>query len=90
MTGKFFFPSPRRQHFLEKFLGALSNILKCPWKPLPPTPNAQSDASSYAPGRKRFLNSSERLFHNFAPFLRYSVLGLGKYSLVEEPRKLKY
>jgi hypothetical protein len=75
MTGKFF----------------LKNFPKVPLEAgAPPPPNAQSDASSYAPGRKRFLNSSERLFHNFAPFLRYSVLGLGKYSLVEEPRKLKY
>jgi hypothetical protein len=43
MTGKFFFraqtlspPPPPRKHFREKFLGALFNVLKCPWKPVPP------------------------------------------------------
>jgi hypothetical protein len=42
MTGTFFFraqtlpPPPPRKHFRGKFLGALFNVLKCPWKPVPP------------------------------------------------------
>ena len=55
MTGKLFFPPPpppprvppsRRQRFRKKFLGALFNIHKCPWKPVPPP---QSFDASYSP-----------------------------------------
>ena len=52
MIAKLFSPphplSPRRQHFREKYLGALFIIQKCPSKPVHPPPFQPFDAS-YAP-----------------------------------------
>ena len=61
-----FGPSPVANISVKNLLGALFNIQKCPWKPVPPPP--QSFDASYAPGDR--TNASMHvceIFENYCP-----------------------